>query len=201
MPIFTKRNINSCLVSQKGPAHAQNEDHGYQNDRYSAYAVADGIGGLPAAATASEIAISRFANEVEQLNKSPKPWEEKVIHTLFTCINDSVLSHGQNISDCHGMGTTFSGLIAENEDRWWLIHAGDSRIYGMTSARITQLTTDQTLYTERQQMGLPVDSTSDRATHVLTNYVGSPSFSPTVRIINPRQYAALILCTDGLCKK
>lgn len=49
-------------------------------------------------------------------------------------------------------------------------------------------------------MGLPIDAGHDSSAHILTNYVGSPTFEPTVAVLRPLDYEAIILCTDGLCK-
>ncbi len=201
MAIFTRKSIASCLVSQRGLSHVRNEDHGYQNDNRQVYAVADGIGGLPGGDKASEIAIDHFIDEIRKLKSLGSPWDSERMNAIFLNINQAVLDYCNRYPDYRGMGTTFSGLIAENENRWWLLHAGDSRVYGIEPSGVKQLTTDQTLSTERQQMGLPIDSGNERSMHVLTNYVGTPFFKPTVELINPRLYHSFILCTDGLCKK
>ncbi|NOZ74681.1 MAG: serine/threonine-protein phosphatase [FCB group bacterium] len=197
---MTHRTYQSYLATARGSHHSRIEDRGYCDDDLGAYAVADGIGGIGGGHVASDLAIKTFIREVKSLKSVSKPWSPEILNSLLVRINDAILNYGQEHSEYRGLGTTFTGVIVEHSSQWWLLHAGDSRLYCLEETGIRPLTTDQTLKTERQRMGLPADSAASREKHILTNYLGSSSFYPETSRFDPRPCSGLLLCTDGLCK-
>lgn len=192
----------SSLSSVNGRLRRRNEDCGYRNDETGLYAVADGIGGAPGGNVASALAMESFETEGKALNSVSKPWTRDALETMLTRMNNYILDYGNRHRNYRGLGTTFTGLVIESSEKWWLLHAGDSRLYGLGKTEVRQITIDQTLKTERIRMGLSSESKSWHVheNHMLTNYLGSESFYSEIQVIRPRDYCCFLLCTDGLSK-
>lgn len=101
-------------------------------------AVCDGIGGLADGAIASSAAV-RELNQWFDAVKEPK--------RLGLQMRDAVLEIHRSIvkkAEQEGLrtGTTLSALLLE-EDHYYVVHTGDSRIYMRMGCSLTQLTEDQ----------------------------------------------------------
>ncbi len=195
--------VTSSWRSQMGVMRAKNEDSCFANDSNGLYCVADGIGGAPAGEVASSVAVDLFVSESSRISDHSEPWQVSDLEEMLSRLNSGIIEYSQRDSSLMGMGTTFSGVISESSSRWWIMHAGDSRIYAVSKDdQLVQLTKDQTLAEERIKMGLTPKGGiyGHRTEDILTNYLGSDMFSPVVNAIVPREYELLLLCTDGITK-
>lgn len=127
--------MKTCAYTDKGP-RAENQDafcirhtkHGLL------LAVADGVGGNRGGATASQVAISILAEEVERGTNLSQALIEA---------HNTIIKKAQNDSALEGMATTLSAaLLLDNS----LVgaHCGDSRIYLLRGNGIKQLSQDHT---------------------------------------------------------
>jgi serine/threonine protein phosphatase PrpC len=157
------------------------------------FAVADGIGGASAGEVASEFVLNRMREAIVLLPKSLnvgelKAWlmdRSKFIHKELLQISKSSIDH-------QGMGTTLTGLLFY-ENNFYVLHAGDSRLYRWRDDVLRQVTTDHSL----QSIGAEITTSSN----VITNsFGGGENFFLDV------DYASIgvfdndifLLCTDGL---
>ena len=95
------------------------------------------------------------------------------------------------------MGTTFSGILFA-EDKYLIVHVGDSRVYQI-GATMNQLTTDQTFVAREISRGTMTieQAKSDKRRNLLLQCIGaSTTVEPQVLIGNVEKGAYLI-CSDG----
>jgi protein phosphatase len=165
------------------------------------YAVADGMGGHQGGDRASEIAVSTLQAFYSDAHVNAQPDQiQPLMAELVENANRAIFQTAQRNRDLHGMGTTLSALIIR-EDRWYLSHVGDSRIYQWRDGVLTQLSHDHTMIDELIRMGRfdKDDIADDPMLHRLLLYLGSES------AVTPQQQEGAVnsgdrylLCSDGL---
>lgn len=164
------------------------------------FMVADGMGGHQKGGEASRIAIetvkeeyfSSFAGEIPQsLQKSLEIANSKIFH------------HADETSLGSKMGTTGSILVLK-DNRAFIAHVGDSRIYRIRKGKIEQLTEDHTIVSEMQKKGIL--SKSEAQSHpengVLARALG---MTPEVEVdiidnLKIEEDDIYVLSSDGLSK-
>jgi len=123
-----RSNEDSCLLIT--PSTGQYLEYG------SLLAVADGVGGLPGGADASNCAIKTLR---DAYYTSPEGWDiQHALKNSFDAANEAVLQ-----GDPAGRATTLSALVLRNR-RWAVAHVGDTRVWLYRQHRLTQLTGDHT---------------------------------------------------------
>ncbi len=172
--------------------------------------VADGMGGQPAGARASRIAIRAVLRYI--LNTMP--WffrlDEQLADELRDELSAAVRESQRDIEDVvaehpeyGGMGTTFT-MAYVLPRRAYVVHAGDSRCYRFRGGTLRQLTNDHNMAQQMVRDGvLDPDQAADSAwSDLLWNVVGGRSgdVKPEVRRVDLRPGDVLLLCTDGLTK-
>ncbi|MDO9372359.1 MAG: protein phosphatase 2C domain-containing protein, partial [Gammaproteobacteria bacterium] len=123
-----KRRFNEdrCLVIT--PSTGQHQDYG------ALLAVADGVGGIPGGAEASECAVTTLR---DSYYATPETWNlQRALSDCFTAVNRAVL-----LGEPTGRATTLSAVVLRSR-RWTLAHAGDTRIWLYRNRQLTQLTHD-----------------------------------------------------------
>jgi len=161
--------LRSHALSDIGRIRAENEDCFLCNERLGLYAVADGIGGLPAGAQASQLAIITLQDHFERANGSPD------YAACVETINQRVFSLGQKISSRMGIGTTLTAghLVG---DRLHVMHVGDSILLRVREGSVMQLTSDHNVENEmrlRLARGEPVGIVIENRL-ALTRCIGQP---------------------------
>jgi protein phosphatase len=99
-----------------------------------------------------------------------------------------------------GMGTTLTAGVLE-EDKFHVVHVGDSRCYLFRDTALRQITSDHTWIAEQMRLGIMTEeqAKTSRFRHVITRSVG---FEPDVEIeshtlaVEPGD--CVLLCSDGL---
>ena len=140
-------------VTKKGKNKADNEDRLLINktilsdgcffvDEYkdtggavTILAVADGVGGNNAGATASHFVSGRLS---DLRNNEPE-----YLRTHIKSINTELIEKSNANPDFHKMATTLSGL-AITDGQATLFHIGNTRIFTTTNKYLKQITTDHT---------------------------------------------------------
>ena len=100
------------------------------------------------------------------------------------------------------IGTTLSAILMY-EDRYYIIHVGDSRVYELTD-KMEQLTQDQTLGAREIAAGrlTPEQAETDSRRSILLQCVGaSPVVEPDFIRGYITQNASYLLCSDGFRHK
>jgi len=143
--------------TDKGKIRKGNEDSIFvSNDKIgplpTLYIVADGMGGHNAGEVASNLSIKYFTEYALENNFDNDEFLDFIIGgTKFS--NDKVFDDSKkNPAELYGMGTTFSLCVIDN-DRLFISHVGDSRVYKINENEIIQLTQDHTYVNEMVRLG------------------------------------------------
>lgn len=189
-----------------GIARTTNQDsvlvkHASYNKKEALMAiVSDGMGGLSKGELASATVIREFSKwfddllpyELENLdmNVVGGKWS-----AMLKGLNSKILEHSKKNNS--SMGTTFSGILFA-EDKYLIVHVGDSRVYQI-GAKMNQLTTDQTFVAREISRGtMTIDQAkTDKRRNLLLQCIGaSTTVEPQILIGNVEKGAYLI-CSDG----
>ena len=99
-----------------------------------------------------------------------------------------------------GMGSTLSGICLMG-GRYWVVNAGDSRVYRYRNGVLKPLSNDDTLAARAVRSGAMTfeQAARSRDSHILTNYLGAAEFSLAVDS-GPelRDGDSLLVCSDVL---
>ena len=191
--------LSSYGITDKGKVRPTNEDALFIDEAHQVYAVADGLGGLPGGAEASQ----RIVQLLEQIMKRVDSSHERVDLTeLIKSINEIVVKEGLDAHPHSGMGSTLT-ILQIVGDQLLIGHIGDSAAYLLSDDNLTRLTTDHTMAQELidRQGDAARDVIPPEYTHTLTRCVGQggnlrvDSTSITLKLGD-----RLLLCTDGLDK-
>ncbi len=198
MKVFAKSDI--------GKAREMNQDAYYASqpsDTVGLYIVADGMGGYNGGEIASTIAVTATKNYIETNFAETEHTKEKLQELVKNAIeyaNMLVYEKSKEIHELDGMGTTIEVVLVHN-NRAYIGHIGDSRIYRIRKNFIRKLTTDHS-YVEK----LVKDGTisRDEALHhpkknMLTKALGCTSFvEPDISVKGFLKDDILVLTSDGL---
>ena len=168
--------------------------------------VADGMGGANAGEVASSIAVNKVGEKVRTLNTSliDASHVKKYLTSILFDAHYSIVKKARNNDEMKGMGTTLVlGYIVNN--LFYVMWAGDSRVYRYNSGQHTQLvpfSDDHSIVWSRVKNG---EITAEEArlsdnSNLILNALGDsfqkpiPDFKNTKLEIGDR----IILCSDGL---
>jgi len=138
-----------------GKVRKQNEDSILvvnQTDGYisNIFVIADGMGGHKAGDVASNYAIKFFWEFIKKnINES------EILDTLVGAVkysNEKVFNMAVNNEKYFEMGTTFLAVTIK-DDRLYIAHVGDCRVYIIRNHQIAQVTTDHTYMMEMIKAG------------------------------------------------
>lgn len=161
--------------------------------------VCDGMGGHVGGATASRLAvdtIQRFLDE--QYYMDPR----EAIGLAIEAANHAILAETNIHTELRGMGSTCVMLLIR-DNKVYIGHVGDSRIYLIRTNTITQLTKDHSYVQMLVDCGQlePEQAEHHPRKNEITNALGIPDMTPaTVKeeFIIPESGDCFLLCTDGL---
>lgn len=194
-----------ALRSDVGKVRSENQDYGLVSSPAEwnpadgiLMIVADGMGGHRGGATASRLAASTILSAFLEARDSETGG---ALVTAIQRANERVFSESKSNQDLRGMGTTASALAVRN-DRGWIGHVGDSRIYRLRSGELTQLTEDHSLVATMVKEGLitPEEAAVHPRRNVLQRSLGVAS---DIEIDHQDGFELLpgdiyLLCSDGL---
>ena len=162
-------------------------------------AVCDGIGGGRAGDVASEATIeyldSVFAKAKKWINDDElNGW----IYTQLRNVNDVVFTKSCMKDSYKGMGTTLVGVVLSDE-KYRIMHVGDSRCYGISKNEFKQYTTDHNYINELLKNGAITkeDAIKHPKRNYLTNAIGIFN-QIRIDVIDVDEFECLLLCSDGL---
>ena len=187
-----------------GLVRSKNQDSflASQDDKIPLFIVADGMGGHKSGEVASFDAVKIikkiFRENIGKLNS--KSSIINIIEGSIKEANKIIYKESIESPELNGMGTTIS-MCYIYEDTIIIGHVGDSRIYIIDEAHITQVTEDHSLVYELVKKGeITLEEAKNHPKrNMITRAVGTSS-DIEVDIIE-REYNendTLLLCTDGL---
>lgn len=190
--------LRSFAHSDIGRVRHENEDSYVCSDTLGLYGVADGIGGLPAGAQASQLAITTLQKIVGEHDVGAKLNYERII----TEVNEQVYQLGRLISPQFGIGSTltFAHLTGV---KLQFGHVGDSNAFCLRAKVLQQLTTDHTIETElraRAARGEPLGLLMENR-NALTRCIGQPPpVTPDVFSHTVLPHDRYLMCSDGISR-
>lgn len=188
--------------THKGKIRKINQDYIYINNNKigilnNLYAVADGIGGSNAGEVASSVATEIFEQFIQNSQN------EEVLDLLVDALvhsNKEVFELAKTSKDYQNMGTTFLVVTIKN-NKIYIAHVGDCRLYGIRNNRMAQMTSDHTYSMELFKAGLISKSEAKFAegSHILTRAVGTDkTIEVDALLCDVNDDDIFILCSDGL---
>ena len=162
--------------------------------------VCDGIGGNKAGEVASYEIVKYFAG-VFANSKGFKDDEDAITYLKYHARMAS--NHVYHLStmneDYEGMGTTITGILISSIGTF-VLNAGDSRVYGLASGSLLQLTKDHTYVNELLERKLITEEEAKThpKRHYVTRFLGvyEDATCEAYRITGISDY--YLICSDGL---
>ena len=199
--------IKAYAKSDVGKARDINQDSFYitedQFPNAHLFILADGMGGCNAGEIASKLAITCSRSYIENNIKETPKDKENLIQLIGSSVeyaNMVVYEKSLENKEFEGMGTTLEVCLIYN-NRAYIGHIGDSRIYRIRKEFIRQLTQDHSYVQTLVKEGT---ITKEEAKHhpkknMLTKAVGCNAFvEPDVMVRGFQKGDTLVMCSDGL---
>jgi protein phosphatase len=192
-------------VSDVGLSREHNEDCIRWDIDLGLVMLADGMGGHNAGEVASELAVTAIHDALLDV-LTPEMLETKVIkcedavRESVIYANEEIFEQAQERIECAGMGTTIAlTLFHENLVTW--AHVGDSRIYRLRNAELTQITQDHSLVQEMVDNGYlsQEEALISTSRNLITRALGiAPEVEVDVMTEELDEDDVFLLCSDGL---
>ncbi|HXU22869.1 MAG TPA: PP2C family serine/threonine-protein phosphatase [Tepidiformaceae bacterium] len=195
--------------SDVGRVRTNNEDNAAistierEGGNYDAWLVADGMGGLAHGEVASELAVRTVIAHLQAVASFDDPGQ--VLQDAIFAANAAVFQRGTAAGELNqsAMGTTLVVvLVEESTARYWVANVGDSRVYLLSGAGLSQVTHDHSLVADRVRLGEITEEEARTARHrnVITRAIGvearvEPEVAGPFRFQDGQR---LLLCSDGL---
>ena len=199
--------IKAYAKTDVGKVREINEDNFYITDNQFSeiqlFILADGMGGCNAGEIASKDAIICTKNYIEtNFENTPKDKESllKLIKSSMEYSNMLVYENSLENKSLEGMGTTLEVCLIYN-NRAYIGHIGDSRIYRIRNDFMRKLTQDHSYVQKLVQEGT---ITKEEAEHhekknILMKALGCNAYiEPDVMVKGFQKGDTIIICSDGL---
>jgi PPM family protein phosphatase len=189
------------LCTDVGNERANNEDcvgYSYADVQSLVMVVADGVGGMDGGEIASATAVSVVLDSYREQPTTVAP--DKRLYRAAQQANIEIYDRAIVVTEIRNMSTTLTAIALEGA-MLYAAHVGDSRLYLIRDAEITQLTKDHTVVAERvrQRLLSPDKALSHPERGTLTRSLGRELIAAVDRIATQiRSGDVLVLCTDGL---
>jgi PPM family protein phosphatase len=169
------------------------------------FVVADGMGGHSGGDVASAMVVEEFArlgNEVRE----PRAAAQAVVATLARCqarLREYAEGQGHQGASIHAGTTAVVAMLVRDDDgtRWLLANLGDSRVYGLGSRGLDQVSVDHSVVQELVDAGRITAEEAQRhpERHVITRALSAADAPEPDFFLVPLTAAhRLLLCTDGI---
>jgi protein phosphatase len=170
-------------------------------DRYGMLlCVADGIGGVAGGEMASRLTLLTLDKAFYAVRDPDAEAVVPALHQAADYAHKHIREVAAKRKEYADMGSTLSGVCLMGE-RYWVVNAGDSRVYRYRNGLLKPLSNDDTLAARAVRSGA---MTFDQAahspdSHILTNFLGAADFSLAIDS-GPalRDADSLLICSDGL---
>ena len=198
--------IIAYAKSDVGKVREMNQDAYYISDSSSEvklYLLADGMGGYKGGEIASNLAIKCTKNYIENnFKETPKDRESliQLIASSMEYANMVVYEKSRENKEYEGMGTTLEVCLIYN-NKAYIGHIGDSRIYRIRKTFIRKLTTDHSYVQKLVKDGTITKEEAEvhPKKNMLLKALGCNAFvEPDVMVRGFQKEDALVICSDGL---
>lgn len=198
MKVFAKSDI--------GRARELNEDFYYiskEDDEIKLFILADGMGGYNGGEIASKLAVEATKEYILSHFQDVKGDREQILEMMKKAViqaNEVVYKKAKHTEGLEAMGTTIDAVLIYN-NKMFIGHVGDSRIYRIRKQFIRKLTKD---HNYPQQLIEEGKITKEEAiTHpkknMLTKAIGcTKEIIPDAMVKGFIKDDILIMCSDGL---
>lgn len=189
--------------SARGNVRKKNEDSCgvFDVPNGKLYIVCDGMGGHAGGATASKIGVDSIANFFQQTTYSDI---RQALTDALEYANLQILEAANETPALKGMGTTACVLLIQ-EDKAWIAHCGDSRIYLYCANQkwLHRITKDHSYVQGLVDQGIITDAEAEHhpnKNRILKALGIKPDCKPTVcdQPILPASGDVFLICSDGL---
>ncbi len=188
-----------------GMSRNMNQDYYYISDdeELSIFILADGMGGYNGGEIASKIAVESARKFLEENFKKVQNDRKQIVNILKSATNyanNTVYEISKENKNLEEMGTTLE-ICLINNNKIYISHIGDSRVYSIIDGKIQRLTMDHS-YVEK----LVRDGTITREEaenhpkkHVLIKALGCvPEVEPDIIEAELKKEEIIVICSDGL---
>ena len=198
--------IKAYAKSDVGKVRELNEDSFYISDsldEIQLYILADGMGGYNGGEVASKLAIQSAKNYIESNFKQIEKDKDSIIQLVGSSVeyaNMIVYEKSKENDELNGMGTTLDVCLIYN-NRVFIGHVGDSRVYRIRKEFMRKLTQDHSYVQKLVKDGT---ITKEEAVHhpqknMLMKALGCNAFvEPDVMVKGFLKDDILIMNSDGL---
>ena len=198
--------IKAYAKSDVGKVREINEDSFYISDsldEVQLYMLADGMGGYKGGEIASKLAIQSAKNYIENNFKQIEKDKDSIIQLVGSSVeyaNMIVYEKSRENKELEGMGTTLDVCLIYN-NRVFIGHVGDSRVYRIRKEFMRKLTQDHSYVQKLVKDGT---ITKEEAMHhpqknMLMKALGCNAFvEPDVMVKGFLKDDILIMNSDGL---
>ena len=198
--------IKAYAKSDVGKVREMNQDYYYISnslDEVQLYILADGMGGYNGGEIASKIAVETAKNYIENNFKEIEKDRDSIIQLLGSSMeyaNMVVYEKSQQNPELYGMGTTLEICLIYN-NKVYIGHIGDSRIYRIRKEFIRKLTQDHSYVQKLVKEGKITKEQAEvhPQKNMLTRALGCNAFvEPDVMVKGFLKDDILVMCSDGL---
>lgn len=198
--------IKAYAKSDIGKVRDKNQDYYYISDsldEVQLYMLADGMGGYNGGEIASKLAIQSAKSYIENNFKDVEKDKESIIQLVGSAMeyaNMVVYEKSREQEELNGMGTTLEICLVYN-NRVFIGHVGDSRVYRIRKEFMRKLTQDHSYVQKLVKDG---KITQEEANHhpqknMLMKALGCNAFvEPDVMVKGFLKEDILIMSSDGL---
>ena len=199
---FREENIFEDSVT--GHIRKANEDAcdmAVQTPNGDVFVVCDGMGGHAGGATASKIAVKSI---IDYLQREGYPNLQEALYHALEYANRQILGYAGEHAELRGMGTTACVLLLQ-DDKAWIAHAGDSRIYLFLGKeqQLHRITKDHSYVQALVDIGEITDEEAEihpqrnciiKALGTKPDIKSEVALNPTL----PKNGDVFLICSDGL---
>lgn len=189
-----------------GKARDMNQDYYYisgPEEPLKIYILADGMGGYNGGEIASKLATTTALSYIQSnFENTPKEREDilKLVKSAMEYANMVVYEKSKEQKDLDGMGTTLEVCLIYN-NKLYLGHVGDSRIYRLRREFFRKLTHDHSYVQKLVKDGTITQEEADHhpKKNMLMKALGCTAFvEPDVTVKGFIKDDIILICSDGL---
>lgn len=184
-----------------GKVREQNQDSiGYLNSlNGDIFVVCDGMGGHVGGETASSTAVDSI---MEYMSSELFPEIKTAMADAIKYAHEKVRQKAQEMPELKGMGTTVVMLVIK-EEKAYIAHVGDSRIYFLSDNKLHRITKDQSyvqMLIDQKIISEEESESHPRKSELLQAIGTKPTVEPDIaeQAILPKNGDIFLLCSDGL---
>lgn len=198
--------MKAFAKSDIGKVRENNQDSYYcskEGDSLNLYIVADGMGGYNGGEIASSIAVAAVKGYFENNFASSSNDRESILALIRNAIeyaNMVVIEKAKSEKELEGMGTTLEICLIYN-NRAFIGHVGDSRIYRIRKEFMRKLTQDHSYVQKLVKDGTitPEEAVHHPQKNMLMKALGCNAFvEPDVMVKGFLKDDILVMGSDGL---